>query len=152
MPDDWTRALQSPQVDEIDVQMVLRLRVPDSHSDCPLGEKYGAAEEVCSQLVREPTVTAAANHTKHTANGRGEICQKSRYHIHFSSVVFWVQFERESTVRFVLLYFRSGCRPDASQAPPPSLKKQTGSYGFIFLRNGQRTKRSVMTFSRASPS
>ncbi|CAM9378845.1 unnamed protein product [Pylaiella littoralis] len=45
-----TRA-KSPQVDEIDVQMVLRLRVPDSHSDCPLGEKYGAAEEVCSQLI-----------------------------------------------------------------------------------------------------
>lgn len=32
--------------------MVLRLRVPDSHSDCPLGEKYGAAEEACSELVR----------------------------------------------------------------------------------------------------
>lgn len=34
------------------VQIVLRLRVPDSHSDCPLGEKYGAAEEACSGLVR----------------------------------------------------------------------------------------------------
>lgn len=34
------------------VQLVLRLRVPDSHSDCPLGEKYGAAEEACSELVR----------------------------------------------------------------------------------------------------
>lgn len=31
--------------------MVLRLRVPDAHSDCPLGEKYGAAEEVCGELV-----------------------------------------------------------------------------------------------------
>ncbi|CAN0167719.1 unnamed protein product [Ectocarpus sp. 8 AP-2014] len=33
------------------VQLVLRLRVPDSHSDCPLGEKYGAAEEACSELI-----------------------------------------------------------------------------------------------------
>ncbi|CAM9516013.1 unnamed protein product, partial [Hapterophycus canaliculatus] len=33
------------------VQMVLRLRVPDSYSDCPLGEKYGAAEEACSELI-----------------------------------------------------------------------------------------------------
>ncbi|CAM9710660.1 unnamed protein product [Scytosiphon promiscuus] len=33
------------------VQMVLRLRVPDSYSDCPLGEKYGAAEAACSELI-----------------------------------------------------------------------------------------------------
>lgn len=44
--------LQVPEVDEANVQVVLRLRVPDSHSDCPLGEKYGAAEEACSELVR----------------------------------------------------------------------------------------------------
>lgn len=37
--------------DEIKVEMVLRLRVPDAHSDCPLGEKYGAVEEACGALV-----------------------------------------------------------------------------------------------------
>lgn len=31
--------------------MVLRLRVPDDHSNCPLGEKYGAIEQDCSGLV-----------------------------------------------------------------------------------------------------
>ncbi|CAM9285136.1 unnamed protein product [Ectocarpus fasciculatus] len=36
---------------EYSVQLVLRLRVPDSHSDCPLGEKYGATEEACGELV-----------------------------------------------------------------------------------------------------
>lgn len=40
---------------ESSVQLVLRLRVPDSHSDCPLGEKYGAAEEACGELVRPET-------------------------------------------------------------------------------------------------
>lgn len=33
------------------VQVVLRLRVPDDHSNCPLGEKYGAIPEDCSGLV-----------------------------------------------------------------------------------------------------
>ncbi|CAM9683865.1 unnamed protein product, partial [Laminaria digitata] len=33
------------------VQMVLRLRVPDDHSNCPLGEKYGAIEQDCSGLI-----------------------------------------------------------------------------------------------------
>lgn len=42
-----------PSADEDELQIVLRLRVPDSHSDCPLGEKYGAAEEACSHLVSE---------------------------------------------------------------------------------------------------
>lgn len=44
--------LQVPKRGDADVQIVLRLRVPDSHSDCPLGEKYGAVEEACSELVR----------------------------------------------------------------------------------------------------
>lgn len=34
--------------------MVLRVKVPDAHSDCPLGEKFGAVEEICSQLVSVP--------------------------------------------------------------------------------------------------
>lgn len=33
------------------VELVLRVKVPDAHSDCPLGEKYGAIEEICSELV-----------------------------------------------------------------------------------------------------
>lgn len=32
-------------------QLVLRVRVPDSHSDVPLGEKYGANVEACADLV-----------------------------------------------------------------------------------------------------
>lgn len=39
-------------MDDEKVQIVLRLRVPDDHSDYPLGEKYGAADESCSHLVR----------------------------------------------------------------------------------------------------
>eukprot|EP00903_Cladosiphon_okamuranus_P015933 g14717.t2 len=42
---------KGPQGGDANVQIVLRLRVPDSHSDCPLGEKYGAAEEACSELI-----------------------------------------------------------------------------------------------------
>eukprot|EP00752_Nemacystus_decipiens_P012685 g11238.t1 len=40
-----------PERGDENVQVVLRLRVPDSHSDCPLGEKFGAAEEACSELI-----------------------------------------------------------------------------------------------------
>ena len=52
--------LQVPERGDADVQIVLRLRVPDSHSDCPLGEKYGAAEEACSELVRARSCWLAA--------------------------------------------------------------------------------------------
>ena len=38
------------------MQVVLRLRVPDAYSDCPLGEKYGALEEVCGDLVSTSTL------------------------------------------------------------------------------------------------
>lgn len=51
----YMQVLESSEADakvQVQVQIVLRLRVPDSHSDCPLGEKYGAAEEACSDLVR----------------------------------------------------------------------------------------------------
>lgn len=48
--------VQALETGEAKVQIVLRLRVPDSHSDCPLGEKYGAAEEACSELVRPEAV------------------------------------------------------------------------------------------------
>lgn len=35
------------------LQLILRVRVPDSHSDVPLGEKYGANVEACAELVRD---------------------------------------------------------------------------------------------------
>jgi len=35
------------------VQLVLRLRVPDSHSDLPLGEKFGANIELCPDLIQK---------------------------------------------------------------------------------------------------
>lgn len=34
-----------------DPELVLRLRVPDEHSDVPLGEKYGAQPEACAALL-----------------------------------------------------------------------------------------------------
>ncbi|CAM9716060.1 unnamed protein product [Chrysoparadoxa australica] len=37
--------------DSCRVQLVLRLRVPDSDSYCPLGEKFGAPIGVCSSLI-----------------------------------------------------------------------------------------------------
>ncbi len=61
-----------PELNGTGVQMVLRLRVPDSHSDCPLGEKYGAAPKDCSQLVSVMLLFLAV-----TIGGHGAMCPHS---------------------------------------------------------------------------
>lgn len=52
---DWVQSMSSSGISAVDdVQLVLRVKVPDAHSECPLGEKYGAVEEICGELVSEP--------------------------------------------------------------------------------------------------
>lgn len=62
------------------VQMVLRLRVPDAHSDCPLGEKYGAVEGMCSELV---SLTHCSNQFSLAHQSRYKIIDEKVYSLFF---------------------------------------------------------------------